>query len=112
MLWYFNVIDKILKCYNMNNLVFKLFLYLCVVSYFFFVNIKENKVINCVNFFWWVYCILYFLGFRIYYEVYVYMGNKFGVGIDVWVFIILFGEKGWLKEIEFESKGWNDFEKG
>lgn len=58
----------------------------------------------------WVYCS--FLGSRTQYEVYVYTGNKFGAGTDARVFITLFGEKGRSKEIELESKGRNDFEKG
>ncbi|XP_022780705.1 uncharacterized protein LOC111321951 [Stylophora pistillata] len=46
------------------------------------------------------------------YEVYIFTGNKFGAGTDARVFITLFGEKGHSKEIELESKGRNDFEKG
>ncbi|KAK2563931.1 EGF-like repeat and discoidin I-like domain-containing protein 3 [Acropora cervicornis] len=46
------------------------------------------------------------------YEIITYTGSKFGAGTDARVFIILFGEKGRSKEIELESKGRNDFEKG
>ena len=52
------------------------------------------------------------LGSKIRYEVNTYTGNKFGAGTDARVFITLIGEKGRSKEIELESKGRNDFEKG
>ena len=52
------------------------------------------------------------LGSRTLYEVDTYTGNKFGAGTDARVFITLFGEKGRSKEIELESRGRNDFEKG
>ncbi|XP_068712219.1 retinoschisin-like [Montipora foliosa] len=51
-------------------------------------------------------------GSKIRYEVNTYTGNKFGAGTDARVFITLIGEKGRSKEIELESKGRNDFEKG
>lgn len=61
----------------------------------------------------WVYLFTPLLsGSKTKYEVYIFTGNKFGAGTDARVFITLFGEKGHSKEIELESKGRNDFEKG
>lgn len=54
----------------------------------------------------------HFLGSRTQYEIDVFTGNKFGAGTDARVFITLFGKKGRSKEIELDSKGRNDFEKG
>lgn len=96
----------------MSNLVLKLFLDLCT-SYFFSINIKQNEVINSVWISFGEFIVFHIiLGSRTHYEVYVYTGNKFGAGTDARVFITLFGEKGRSKEIELESKGRNDFEKG
>lgn len=51
-------------------------------------------------------------GSRTQYEVETFTGNKFGAGTDARVFITLFGDRGRSREIELESKGRNDFEKG
>lgn len=74
---------------------------------------EESASFKFLNINYWVYLFTPLLsGSKTKYEVYIFTGNKFGAGTDARVFITLFGEKGHSKEIELESKGRNDFEKG